>query len=100
MLEQALKEVTSAEAKREINCALIVIREMRKIIKADPVRVDYTLNEDKPTRKYRKSKHRGVYPTPYGKTWMVKIKGKHLGTFATEELAVEAAEEYRRINHG
>jgi glycine cleavage system H lipoate-binding protein len=90
MLETALKEVTSAEAIREINCAIASIENMRKAILEVPVKVKIVER-----REYRKAKYKGVYRTANGKPWMVKIRNKQIGVFGTEELAAEAAEKYR-----
>lgn len=84
MLEKALSEVKSPRAIREINCAIASIERMREIIMVDK-------------RPYKKSKHgKGVYVISNGKKWVAKLFGKYIGTFETEELAVEAAEEYRK----
>ena len=83
------KPAISADNKaRSPAAATIVSIWTRKVVKKSP------------ERQYRKAKHKGVYLTAYGKTWMVKIKGKHVGTFPTEELAVKAAKEYRKSLKG
>jgi glycine cleavage system H lipoate-binding protein len=90
MLETALKEVTSAEAIREINCAIASIESMRDAILNVPVEVRIVK-----VRSYTKAKYKGVYRTAAGKPWMVKIRNKQIGVYDTEELAAEAAEKYR-----
>jgi hypothetical protein len=90
MLEKALSEVISDEAKREIVCARASIVRMREIINEDRRSISQVAN---PKRTYKKAKHTYVYKSPNGK-WVVKKGASHYGTFKTESEAVKARDKF------